>query len=132
MKRYNRGITFGAFDPLHYGHIRLFENAKAYCNELIVCVSTPRYIIENKGRRERVPLEDRCRAVTAIKHVDIVELQDVLCDKKDLVAEYQPDVIFVGDDWNPDTFKGEGLGVPVVYLPHTEGMSSTQLTEKKT
>lgn len=47
--------------------------------------------------------------------------------KKKLIEDYQPDVIFVGDDWTPATFSGEGLGVPVVYLPHTDGISSTEI-----
>lgn len=131
MKKYNTGITFGAFDPLHYGHIKLFEQAKEQCEKLIVCVSSGRYIRERKGHGERFSTPDRCTAVGSIKYVDVVELQDPLCDKKDLILEYEPDVVFVGDDWTPETFTGEGLGVPVVYLKHTPGISSTEIESVK-
>lgn len=126
---YRRGITFGAFDPLHYGHIRLFERAKTQCDSLIVCVSDLGYINENKGRSERVPFEERLKAVASIRYVDIVDVQSLLFGKKEAVAKYNPDVIFVGDDWAPETFTGENLGIPVLYLPHTKGINSSRLSE---
>jgi len=127
MKKYKRGITFGAFDPLHYGHIKLFERAKESCDELIVCVSFPVYIKKHKGRDEYIPINERIKAVEAIRYVDEVGYQSIKFGKKEAIKAYKPDVIFVGSDWDPKTFTGEGLGVPVVYLPHTNGISSTIL-----
>jgi glycerol-3-phosphate cytidylyltransferase len=132
MKRYKHGITFGAFDPLHYGHIRLFVNAKQHCDHLTVCVSDKKYIQKNKDREERIPLQDRITAVANIRAVDKVGVQSLEgATKKDHIKTGDYDVIFVGDDWTPDTFTGEGLGVPVEYLSHTVGISSTQLVTKK-
>lgn len=128
MKRYKTGITFGAFDPLHYGHIKLFENAREQCERLIVGVSSAGYIAKHKGRLERISLPERMKALEAIKYVSNVIVQSHTYGKAEAIADIKPDVIFVGDDWKPETFTGEGLGVPVVYLPHTDGMSSTQLT----
>ncbi len=126
-KRYKKGITFGAFDPLHYGHIKLFERAKELCDYLIVCVSSPRYIKEVKNRDEYIPFYERIKAVEAIKYVDYVGYQNIRIGKKENVKLFKPDVIFVGDDWNKKTFTGEGLGVPIEYLPYTKGVSSTKL-----
>jgi glycerol-3-phosphate cytidylyltransferase len=125
------GITFGAFDPLHYGHIKLFENAKKHCDVLIVCVSDDEYIKGNKGHKERVSFRERKEAVKAIKYVDEVDIQSLHYGKKEACQNWKPDVIFVGSDWNQNTFKGMNLGVPVVFLPHTKGISSTLLVNKK-
>lgn len=137
MKKYKRGITFGAFDPIHIGHIKLFERAKEMCDELIVFVSTKEYIEENKKRRERYQFKDRIKSVSAIKYVDQVSAQGktslngIAFSKEDAVSAFNPDVIFVGDDWTPETFTGEGLGVKVEYLPYTKGVSSTLLFGEK-
>lgn len=128
MKPYKIGITFGAFDPLHYGHIRLIQRAKEQCDYLVVALSKPEYIQEYKGHPERVPYYDRLLALQSLKEVDMVVPQDDdTFSKHANIIVHNPSVIFVGDDWTPETFTGEGLGVPVVYLPHTEGMSSTNL-----
>lgn len=127
MKQYKRGITFGAFDPLHYGHVRLFQRAKEQCEELIVCASTDEYIQVKKNREPAVPEMARAVALAAITYIDVVDGQSIEKGKKELIEKYQPDVIFVGSDWTPETFEGEGLGIPVVYLPRTEGTSSTDI-----
>lgn len=129
IKQYKTGITFGAFDPLHYGHIKLLERAKEQCEILIVCVSTDEYIRHVKNREPRVPEIERATALATIRYVDVVGKQSPENGKVHAVAKYQPDVIFVGDDWTPATFGGEGLDVPVVYLPYTQGISSTEITK---
>lgn len=132
MKKYKTGITFGSFDPLHLGHIALFRKAKELCNHLTVCVSSDAYIKTIKGYEPAFGYTDRILAVGSIKHVDKIEMQCVYVyhSKRSLVKRLKPDVIFVGDDWTPETFKGEGLGVEVVYLPRTKGISGTELREK--
>jgi glycerol-3-phosphate cytidylyltransferase len=129
-KKYKVGITFGAFDPLHFGHIKLFERAKKQCARLIVCVSDSEDIMRRKGHSQRFNLKERWGAVEAIKYVDCVTYQDRKQTKGRLVKIFKPDVIFVGSD-HVGNFEGEGLGVPVVYLPHTDGVSSTELTKNK-
>ena len=127
MKKYKRGITFGAFEIFHQGHYNLLKNAKAQCEELIVCVSDDEYIKKHKGHIPVILYPLRKEIVRGIKFVDRVDIQCDMATKKNLVYYWEPDVIFVGDDWTPETFGGEGLGVPVVYLPRTKGISSSQL-----
>lgn len=129
MKKYRIGITFGAFDPLHYGHVRLFKRCKEHCDKLIVAVSDAGYIQKHKGREEYVPFFDRVKAIEEIKCVDDITRQSTSVGKKELVKLMSAEVIFVGDDWNPGTFTGEGLGVPVIYLPYTKQVTSTELRE---
>ena len=130
MEKYKRGITFGAFDPLHYGHIKLFQRAKEQCERLIVCVSTPDYIKEHKNREERIPFEERMEIIKqGIKFVDTVVWQNSKFGKKEAISVFEPDVIFVGDDWDKKTFGGEGMGVKIIYLPRTKEISSTKLRQ---
>jgi len=79
-----------------------------------------------KGRKPCIPLKGRVEVLKELKCVDFVDVQTIK-GKKPLIEKYSPDVIFVGDDWTPETFSGEGLGVKVIYLPHTEGISSTKI-----
>jgi glycerol-3-phosphate cytidylyltransferase len=121
-----RGITFGAFDPLHYGHIKLFERATETCTSLIVCVSDNEYIEKHKGHAERFPLAERMSILRNVKNISVVDTQTLAHGKQEAIAQYTPRRIFVGDD-HKDNFTGEGLGVPVVYLPRTQGVSSSGL-----
>ena len=126
-KKYKVGITFGAFSPLHFGHINLFINAKEMCDELIVCMSDDDYIKDKKGYSPNIPFIDRFKHLCVISIIDKIDFQTIAFGKKEAVDRYNPDVIFVGSDWTPATYSGEGLGVPVEYLPHTDGISSTIL-----
>lgn len=130
--RYERGITFGVFDLLHVGHVRLLEAARSRCDHLTVCVTTDDYAEVRKGRRPVVPFGQRCELVAALRAVDYVSGQWEQMTKTHAVERYNPDAIFVGDDWTPATFDGEGLGVPVVYLPYTRDVSSTKIREALT
>jgi len=124
------GITFGAFEYVHIGHIKLFQNAKKQCDRLIVCVSSDEYIETIKRHKSAFNIEDRISSLKSIKEIDDIDIQTLDIGKKELVEKYKPDVIFVGNDWNKETFTGEGLGIKVVYLKRTKGVSSTFLRNR--
>lgn len=123
-------LAWGAWDLFHIGHLNLIRNAKELCDRLIVCVSTDEYIRKNKGHLPITPFSERLMIVGAIRYVDAVDRQDETFSKKDAIKQYKPDLLVVGDDWAPDTFTGEGMGVPVAYLPYTKHISSTLLRER--
>ena len=129
MKQYKRGITFGAFDPVHIGHINIFINAKKYCEKLTVCISDNDYLLEHKGHSERFPLDERVRSLESIKEIDSISVQSLGMTKKKWAEVYGADVVFVGDDWKGRKWDGAELGIPVVYLPRTSGVSSTELVK---
>lgn len=127
MKKMIRGVVWGAFEYLHIGHIRLFQNAKRMCDELVVAISGDDWIEETKGHRPQFDYVERARAVASIREVDYITIQSKSFRKSDVVELYKPDIIFVGNDWTPETFTGEGLGVKIIYLPRTENISSTKI-----
>lgn len=131
------GYTTGVYDMFHIGHLNLLRRAKEQCDYLIVGVSTDELIEREKGKSPVIPLEERMEIVKAIRYVDEVVVQQ---DKDKLGAylslDKKFDVMFVGSDWKgtaqweryEEQFKP--YGVKIVYLPYTDGVSSTLLRQK--
>lgn len=124
------GIAWGAWDLFHIGHLNLIKNAKELVDQLIVCVSSDEYILKAKGHKPIIPFAERLMIIGSIRYVDTVDIQSQDFTKADAVKKYKPDLLIVGNDWNLKTFTGADLGVPVVFLPYTRGISSTILREK--
>ena len=138
MKKYKKGYTSGVYDMLHIGHINIFKNAKKYCDYLLVAVSTDEVVIKNKNKEPIIPFKDRIEIVSSIKYVDEVVSQDSydIQGKIDAVKKHNINVVFVGSDWkNTEKWNAiekelKNIGCDVVYLPHTDGISSTMLRKK--
>lgn len=117
----------------HIGHLNIIQRAKAMCDYLIVGVSTDELVRHEKNKTPVIPYAERAAIVAAIRDVDRVVPQP---DKNKLQAweKYRFHKMFVGSDWEgtPQWKQYEKqfapLGVEIVYLPRTEGISSTQLT----
>lgn len=132
-----RGYTAGVYDMFHIGHLNVIKNAKALCDYLIVAVSTDEVVESNKHKTPIIPFEDRVKIVEAIRYVDQVVPQESydIDSKIKAAVENKIDVMFVGDDWkgtdkwNQIESRLKAVGVSLVYLPHTEGISSTILRE---
>lgn len=121
-------ITYGTFDLFHVGHLNLLRRAKELGDYLIVAVSSDRFNWEEKQKKCEIPDKDRMAIVEAIKYVDKVIPEDSWEQKIEDVKKYNVDVFVMGDDWKGkfDFLKDY---CEVVYLPRTEGISSTQLKE---
>ena len=134
MKKYKVGYTTGVFDLFHIGHLNILKNAKVYCYYLISCVSTYELAFEYKHKKPIIPFKERFEIVDSIKYVDKTITQFSL-DKIEVWNKYKFDVLFHGDDWkgsalyNETELRLKSAGVDVVYLPHTNGTSSTLLSE---
>lgn len=122
-------ITYGTFDLFHVGHLNLLRRAKELGDYLIVAVSSDRFNWEEKQKKCEIPDKDRMAIVEAIKYVDKVIPEDSWEQKIEDVKKYNVDVFVMGDDWKGkfDFLKDY---CEVVYLPRTEGISSTQLKEE--
>ena len=124
VKKNKVGLTFGCFDMFHYGHMNLLIRAGLQCDILVVCISDDEYMLKHKGKKAILPFKEREKHVSWHKSVFIVDKQTLKFGKKEAIEKYNPDVLFVGDD-HKDDYGGAGLGIPVVYLPHTDKISST-------
>lgn len=129
------GYTTGVFDMFHIGHLNILKRAKEHCDYLIVGVSTDEVVEEYKHHRPVIPFEQRVEIVKAIKYVDQVVAQTTM-DKLQALHMLKFDVMFHGDEWKgtdlfnryEQEFKAEGA--EIVYFPHTDGISSSQLRDK--
>jgi len=133
-KRRIVGYTSGVFDLFHVGHLRILRRAKALCDRLIVGVTVDE-LVGYKNRKVVVPFEQRLEIVSGLKAVDLAIPQDDL-DKFVMWKKLKFDVLFIGDDWyGTDRFrhferKLKSVGVKIVYLPYTTGISTTGLKSK--
>lgn len=134
-KKFKIGYTSGVYDMFHIGHLNILQNAKQYCEYLIVGVTTDELCLKRKNKKPIINYSDRARIVSSIKYVDKV-IPQVDMDKISLVKKIKANVVFVGSDWkNSDSWNKyeeefSKIGVEVMYLPHTDGISSTVLREK--
>ncbi len=127
------GYTAGVYDMFHIGHLNILKNAKKQCDYLIVAVSTDELVRKEKNKTPVIPFDERVQIISALKYVDKVVPQ-VDKNKYGAWQKYHFDKMFVGSDWQgtPQWQKYEKElkphGVEIVYLPHTDGISSTELT----
>lgn len=120
-----RILTYGTFDLLHVGHIRLLKRAKALGDTLIVGLSTDEFN-DIKGKRSYFSYEERKEILSSIKYVDEV-IPEVKWDQKiSDVQKYNIDIFVMGDDW-VGKFDFLKEYCDVVYLPRTEGISATKI-----
>jgi len=124
-----RILTYGTFDLLHYGHIRLLQRAKALGDYLVVAVSTDEFN-EIKGKKAYHNYETRKKMLEAIRYVDLVIPEENWEQKINDVREYHIDTVVMGSDWaGSDRFDYLKDYCEVVYLDRTEGISTTKIKE---
>lgn len=134
-KKYKIGYTTGVFDMFHMGHLNILRRAKEQCDYLIVGVTTDQLCMARKNKMPIICEQERIAIVEAIRYVDKVVAQADM-DKLRPVKEYGVDAVFVGSDWKGtaawEQYEKDfaGVGCTVVYLDHTDGISSSILRER--
>lgn len=114
-------ITFGTFDLLHEGHLKLLKRARALGDRLVVGVSSDQ-LNDRKGKRSIFPEAQRMSYVAALRYVDEVFLEESLELKDSYIRRHKAELLVMGDDW---AGKFDWVTAKVTYLPRTEGISST-------
>lgn len=129
------GYTTGVYDMFHIGHLNILKRAKEQCDYLIVGVSTDELVQAEKSKTPIISFEERCEIIKSIRYVDKVVPQHNK-NKMEAWEQHHFDRMFVGSDWQGtpawESYEKQflPLGVKIVYLPHTDGISSTVLRKK--
>ena len=122
-----RILTYGTFDLLHYGHIRILKRAKELGDYLVVALSTDEFNAL-KGKKAYHDYETRKMMLEAIRYVDLVIPENNWEQKIDDVKDYKIDVVVMGDDWaGSDKFDYLKEYCEVAFLERTPGISTTKI-----
>lgn len=130
--KYKVGYTQGTFDMFHVGHLNLLRNAKNNCERLVVGVNSDALVYQYKNK---IPVINELERVEILKELRCVD-EVILCNsltKMTVWNEIHFDAIFIGDDWKGnERWKQTEIdlgkvGADVVYLKHTQGISSSLL-----
>lgn len=121
-----RVITYGTYDLLHYGHIRLLERAKTLGDYLIVGVTAEGFDMARGKINVQQSLMERMEAVKATGIANEVIVEEYEGQKIDDIIRYDIDIFAIGSDWK-GKFDYLNEFCKVVYLDRTQGVSSTDL-----
>lgn len=119
-------LTYGTFDLLHHGHIRLLERARSLGDHLTVAISTDKFNLECKNKICAYSYEERKHILEAIRYVDQVIPETHWEQKIEDVKKYEIDIFVMGDDWEGH-FDFLQEFCEVVYLPRTPDISTTKV-----
>lgn len=123
-------ITYGTYDLLHYGHIRLLERAKELGDYLIVGVTADDFDKTRGKINVQQSLMERVEAVRATGIADEIIIEEYEGQKIDDIRKYDVDIFTVGSDW-VGKFDYLNEYCKVVYLERTQGVSSSEIREQK-
>jgi glycerol-3-phosphate cytidylyltransferase len=124
------GITFGAFDLFHAGHILMLQEAKTICDHLIVCIQTDPSLDRNEKNAPVQSIVERQIQVTACKYVDEVIVYDTEKDVMEILKSVDWAVRILGDEYRDKPFTGREETIERCYFnrrPHTFSSSELRL-----
>lgn len=120
-------ITYGTFDLLHVGHVQLLKRASQLGDQLIVGLSTDEF---NRIKKKEAyhSFEERKVILDSIRYVDKVIPESNWEQKIDDILKHKIDIFVMGDDWK-GKFDFLSQYCKIIYLPRTEGISTTKIKE---
>lgn len=130
MKGMKKVITYGTYDLFHQGHYNLLKRARELGDYLIVGVTTDNFDLERGKMNTCNNVMERIEAVKATGLADQIVIEEYRGQKIDDIQKYGVDIFAIGSDWE-GYFDYLNEFCKVVYLPRTQGISSTQLREER-
>ena len=128
-----KGITFGAFDLFHAGHVLMLEEAKTVCDHLIVCIQSDPSLDREEKNKPVQSIVEREIQVSGCRHVDEVIIYDSEVDLLNIIDQVDWDVRILGEEYKDKDFTGRDQTLERCYFnkrPHT--FSSSELRERVT
>jgi glycerol-3-phosphate cytidylyltransferase len=124
------GFTCGSFDLLHAGHALMLEEAKSYCDYLIVAIQSDPTLDRGSKNKPVQSYEERIIMLKAIRYVDEITYYDTENDLYELLKRIKPDVRIIGSDWQGKQYTGYDLDIPVIFNSRNHGYSSSELRRR--
>ncbi len=130
--------TGGTFDLFHSGHARFLEQC-AKLGRVVVALNTDEFILEYKSKAPIMTYQERLEVLASCRWVDSVIPNEGGADSKPSILKVKPDIIAIGSDWARRDyyyqmeFDQDWLdkqGISLLYIPYTEGISSTELKRR--
>lgn len=121
-------ITYGTYDLLHIGHIRLLKRLRKLGDRLVVGISSDEFN-EKKGKKSFFCYRERAEILAACKYVDEVFPEHCWEQKPQDIARFKADIFAMGSDWE-GKFDDLEQYCKVIYLPRTEDVSTTEIKKK--
>ena len=126
------GVTAGAFDLCHAGHMLMLKEAKEVCDYLIVLLQDDpsKTDASYRGKRKNKPImsiAERKIIMEAIRYVDEVQTYSSEDDLYNLLRKIQPDVRIIGSDWKEKKYTGWDLPIKMFFNSRDHGFSTTEL-----
>ena len=124
------GFTCGAFDLLHAGHILMLEEAKSFCDYLIVGLHSDPTLDRAEKNKPIQSLQERLIQVRAVKFVDLVVIYDTESDLVGILKALEPDLRIIGADHINKSFTGDDLGIETKFNSRNHSFSSSELRRR--
>ena len=124
------GFTCGAFDLLHAGHILMLEEAKSFCDYLIVGLHSDPTLDRSEKNKPIQSLQERLIQVRAVKFVDLVVIYDTEADLIGLLKALTPDLRIIGADYVDKRFTGDDLDIETKFNSRNHSFSSSELRKR--
>ena len=125
-----KGITFGAFDLFHAGHVLMLQEAKTVCDYLIVCIQTDPSMDRGDKNKPIQSIVERQIQVSACKYVDQIIVYDTEADVLEILKSADWDVRILGDEYRDKPFTGRDESIDKCYFnrrPHSFSSSELRL-----
>ncbi len=130
-----KGITAGAFDLLHAGHIAMLEEAKAVCDHLLVAIQLDPSIDRPEKNKPIQSIVERQIQIKAIKWVDDIIVYNREQELRDILYTLTLDIRIIGSEYMDQCVTGkqicEEMGIEVYYNSRKHQFSSTELRKRK-
>lgn len=122
-----RGVTAGAFDLCHAGHMLMFKEAKKKCQHLTVFLQEDPSLDRPDKNKPIMSLAERKIILESVQYIDAVRVYKTEADLYKLLKKYKPDIRIIGADWKGKPFTGHDLQIPLYFNKRGHAFSSTEL-----